>query len=98
VYVDAADKIWLARELPPGRRVALEPGDRWPVVTTGGTPCLDSVARSAVTRAPGRWTALGGTTEVAPLALLPGLRWTDGENRYTGVVPIAGPVEKGGRR
>jgi hypothetical protein len=98
VYVDAADKIWLARELPPGRRVALEPGDRWPVVTTGGTPCLDSVARSAVTRAPGRWTALGGTTEVAPLALMPGLRWSDDEIRYTGVAPVAGAVEKGVRR
>lgn len=100
VLQDAAGKLWSAPEIPPGRRVTLTPAPREATLdfaTLGGSAALLRAYGAATTAVPGRWSASGGETEVAPIATLPGIRWADTQIAYTGVAEQpAKPSAKGG--
>ncbi len=98
---DAAGKLWRAREVGPGRRVTLEPASgeaSFDFVKLGGSLALSRAYVAATAPTPGRWAAMGGDTDMAPIATLARMRWSEGKVVYTGVAePPANPPAKGGR-
>ncbi len=85
--VDAAGALWTAPELPPGKRVTLAPGGTWIGATVlGGSHRLTEVLDAAAPQAPGRWGAHGGASDLAPIATLDSVRWTDAGVVYTGIL------------
>jgi len=85
-------KIWIAADVPTGRRVTLgrETGSRWLVLSgAGGSPHLDDVLAAGAPREPGHWIARGGDSDLAPIATHPGVRWSDTGILYTGVAAAA---------
>ncbi len=85
--VDAAGALWTAPELPPGKRVTLTQGGTWIGNTVlGGSHRFTEVLGAATPRAPGRWGARGGASDLAPIATLDTVRWTDADVVFTGVL------------
>ena len=52
----------------------------------GGSHRLTEVLDAAAPQAPGRWGAHGGASDLAPIATLDSVRWTDAGVVYTGIL------------
>jgi hypothetical protein len=95
-FLDATGKTWRVAELPSGQRVTLQPIElrgtaaaHWAPGSDalGGSPNLRAVVTAAAAPlAPGRWSAFGGATELAPLATLASIRWKDSNVLYAGAL------------
>lgn len=73
VFRDDSGDYWSAAEVAPGTKVMLTPSSRDALTPT-----------PASTLARGHFSALGGGSEIAPLATLPSIRWRDDRIFYTG--------------
>jgi hypothetical protein len=98
---DAGGNFWRAEKISPGTRVTLAPAKRDAAINfavVGGSRGLLLAYEAASTQVPGGWTAWGGETEVAPMATLPVLRWTQSSVAYVGVAEprLAATVKGGG--
>jgi hypothetical protein len=100
VLQDAAGKLWFTRELAPGRRISLEAPPRGAALDSAalnGSPALLRAYGAAAAPGPGRWSAYGGATDLAPLTTLTSIRWGDSTIVYTGVAEsTAKSAVKGG--
>lgn len=79
-YLDVAGNYWKADELPPGRRVTLEP--------TGDRPAYGAMS---VTLSRGCFFAEGGPGDLAPIPTLASIHWTDQAVHFTGRLEEASP-------
>lgn len=93
-YLDANQRGWTIAQLPPGTRVTLQrlPGDPGLLGTAmlfgeAGSPHFrDLVVASAGHVAPGRFVALGGESDLAPLPTLSSIRWQESSVLFAGSV------------
>jgi len=100
VLQDSNGKVWVTRELAPGRRIALQAPPRGTVLdspTLSGSPALLRALGAATSPTTGRWSAYGGATDLAPVATLGSIRWGDATIVYTGLAESTPkPAVKGG--
>ncbi len=94
-YLDGARAAWGAETLPPGTRVTLQrlPDGKGGAATArafspaGGSEHFQNLVRASVQAGePGRFVALAGDSELAPLPTLSSIRWLDSSVLITGVV------------
>jgi hypothetical protein len=84
-YRDEDGNLWLADELPPGRRVTLQ--RRYD--HSGAGPTMTALAARGVALPAGHFCAEGGPGDLAPIPTLASIRWTDKSVIYTGRVEEA---------
>ena len=97
VCVGEDDALWTVPELAPGKRTALTRGGMWIAagkLVPGGSRRLMNVLGAATPKQPGRWSARGGATDLAPIATLASIRWTDADVLYAGALEGAVAPEK----
>lgn len=89
---DEQGRFWIAASVPPGQRVTLQRDDPAAAVEAtsrrlggNGTPNLADLMSAASLRAPWQWTAQGGAIDLAPIATLSSIDWTDEDVFYAGV-------------
>lgn len=89
VYLEFANRVWYAAEVPAGKPVTLRRINvrRWPPVRPSGSPYLATVLASTAPLEPGRWMARSGTTPIAPLPTLGSIKWRD-DVVFTGVSEV----------
>jgi hypothetical protein len=94
--VDASG-AWEAREVPSGARVTLsrstsqeEPGKRASQFGLACSAHFRYLVHGCLTEEPGRFVASTGDFELAPIATLPGIRWTASDVMITGLLDNAG--------
>ncbi len=95
VVVDDLGKFWTAADLPPGKRVALTRGTS--VVGTlagGGSRRFAAVIEAATPKTAGHWRAHGGATDLAPIATLETVRWTEADVLFAGMLEMGAPESK----
>lgn len=92
-----ASGAWEAREVPPGTRVTLSrspaTGEVARQVELFGTPCSAHflrLVRSSATDEPGRFVASAPDFDLAPIATLPGIRWSTSAIMITGLLDNTG--------
>ncbi len=100
VLCDDTGKFWLAEKISPGTRVTLmatKPDTAAILPSLGGSRGL-TLAYQAAIGGRGGWSASGGETEVAPLATLSALRWSETTVVYAGILerPAISPLKGAG--
>ena len=95
VCADDAGALWTVPELPPGKRVTLTRGGSWlGNAATGGSARFAEVLAAAAPKEPARWSARGGATDLAPIATLASVRWTEADVLFTGMLEGAATAAK----
>jgi hypothetical protein len=93
-FVDANGKGWRAADVPSGQRVTLQSGvGQWVAgAASTGSPNFRVIVAAAGAMGPGRWSALGGATELAPIATLDSIHWANADVLYTGAMENAAAI------
>jgi hypothetical protein len=96
---DAAGRTWTAPSVPTGRRVTLhaEAAGNFPATETNanGTPNLNGLLKEAATLTEAwQWVASGKGTDLAPIATLGSIRWSDDPIVYAGVAERSGAASR----